>query len=344
MTALDEPPRRSRDRVRRLPLLRGVRDALRRHPRATAIGFSVVAAAILVAVLYGRRDEFATALTRASIPVLLLATLLQISALLSRTEAWHRTIEAAGGTVPRRALYQASSMGYVSSIVSSQLGAAARIAALRRSSPATSPKATTLVAAEMPIMAIEVGLAAIASFTVMGPMGWPWWLPFPIMAVTALAAAGLRRLGHRSPRPLWQGLAVLGRLRPFLFVLFFVLGAVLSQIARNWLLLNAVGVSASPLDATAVLIAMVLLSLLPVGPSAGAGAVVLILGQNGVAAAAAAGLLATVTGTVGGLAFAGWAAGDHLWGLRRLRGGEGSSAAGGRRPPSEGPRPRPGGD
>jgi hypothetical protein len=45
--------------------------------------------------------------------------------------------------------------------------------------------------------------------------------------------------------------------------------------------------------------------------------VVLILGANGVAATAAAGVLLTVTGTAGALTFASWAAADHLWRRRR---------------------------
>ena len=65
-------------------------------------------------------------------------------------------------------------------------------------------------------------------------------------------------------------------------------------------MLHAVGVNAS-FDAIAVLIAVVTLAQLPVGPSVGAAAAVLILGSDGVAAAAAAGVLMTVTGTVGGL-------------------------------------------
>jgi hypothetical protein len=44
----------------------------------------------------------------------------------------------------------------------------------------------------------------------------------------------------------------------------------------------------------------------------GAAAVVLILGAGGVAATAAAGVLLTVTGTVGALCFAAWAALDRL--------------------------------
>jgi uncharacterized membrane protein YbhN (UPF0104 family) len=96
-----------------------------------------------------------------------------------------------------------------------------------------------------------------------------------------------------------------------------VLVAVFAQIFRNWLLLHAVGVDASFFDAIAVLIAVVTLAQLPVGPSVGAAAAVLILGSDGVAAAAAAGVLLTVTGTVGGLTFAAWAGADKLWSLSR---------------------------
>ena len=77
-------------------------------------------------------------------------------------------------------------------------------------------------------------------------------------------------------------------------------------------MLHAVGVDVSLLDATAVLIAMVTLSQLPVGPSVGAAAVVLILGTNGVAATAAAGVLLTATGVAGALCFATWAALDRF--------------------------------
>ena len=43
----------------------------------------------------------------------------------------------------------------------------------------------------------------------------------------------------------------------------------------------------------------------------------LILGSQGVPAAAAAGLLLTVTGTIGGLCFAAWAGADHFWAATR---------------------------
>jgi uncharacterized membrane protein YbhN (UPF0104 family) len=136
--------------------------------------------------------------------------------------------------------------------------------------------------------------------------------------VIAAASAGLRHLALRKGRQLWSGLAVLRSRRGGSLVAGFVLLAVFAQIFRNWLLLHAVGVDASFFDAIAVLIAVVTLGQLPVGPSVGAAAAVLILGRDGVAAAAAAGVLMTATGTLGGLCFAGWAGADQLW-LRSRR-------------------------
>jgi uncharacterized membrane protein YbhN (UPF0104 family) len=279
---------------------------------------SLATAAILGYVLAGRRHEFAHALQSASIWVLLATALLQVVALVSRSEAWHLTIEAAGGSVARRVLYRASALQVLGGTVNGHLGVAVRIAALRRSSPEVSPQVPTLIAAEFPILAVEAALAALTSFTLIGPLGLPWWLPLIAIAVVGTISAGLRRLALGKGRELWKGLAVLRQLRSGSRVVGFVLVAVFAQIFRNWMLLHAVGVDASFFDAIAVLIAVVTLSQLPVGPSVGAASAVLILGHDGVAATAAAGLLTTVTGTVGGLFFAAWAGADHLV-IRRAR-------------------------
>jgi uncharacterized membrane protein YbhN (UPF0104 family) len=273
-------------------------------------------------VLSGRRAEFTQALSSVSAAVIAVTALLQAVALVSRSEAWHLTIEAAGGKIERRVLYRASSMQVLGGLLNSHLGVAARIAALRRSSPEICPQVPTLVAAEFPILAVEAMLAALASFTLVGPLGLPWWLPLVCLAVISAVSAGLRRLALSKGRELWRGLAVLRSLRGGSRVVGFVLVAVFAQILRNWMLLHAVGVDASLFDATAVLIAVVTLGQLPVGPTVGAAASVLILGSQGVAAAAAAGVLLTVTGTLGGLCFAAWAGVDRVWSaLVNRRGG-----------------------
>lgn len=289
-----------------------LREFGRRHALALTVAGTIGTGAALVFVLVGQRDEFTFALSRVAVGTLAVAVLLQVVALLARSEAWHLSIEAAGGTVARRVLYRASSMQVLGSVLNAQLGVAARISALRRASPRVSPQVPTLIAAEFPILAVEATLAALASFTLIAPLGLPWWLPLIAVAAFATASAGLRRLALRTGRELWKGLAVLRNLAGGTRVIGLVLVAVFAQIFRNWLLLHAVGVDASFLDAIALLIAVAVLGQLPIGPTTGAAAAVLILGSDGVAAAAATGVLLTVTGTVGGLCFAGWAGADRL--------------------------------
>ena len=283
----------------------------RRHRVPLTVVGTLATAAALAFVLVGRRDEFAKAISEVALWTLLVTVVLHITALLARSEAWHLSVEAAGGTVARRMLYRASSMQVLGAVLNGQLGVAARIAALRRWSPATSPRVPTLIAAEFPILAVEATLAALASFTLIGPLGLPWWPPLIGVALIMAASAGLRRLALRKGHELWKGLAVLRSLGGGSRVVAFVLVAVFAQILRNWLMLHAVGVDASVLDAVALLIAAVVFGQLPIGAMSGTAAAVLILGSNGVAAVAAAGVLLTATGTIGGACFAAWAGADH---------------------------------
>jgi uncharacterized membrane protein YbhN (UPF0104 family) len=293
-------------------MLLSLRRFQRRHPKLVGIGFATIVTAVVVIALWGRRHDFATAIQRAPLWLLLCAVGLQIVALLTRTEAWRICVLAAGGTIGRRRLYRASSMGYVGSLVNAQLGAAARIAALRRSAPAESPRVAPLLTAEVPIMVVEGMLAAIASVTLIAPLGLPWWGPLVALAVALGVSSGLRSLARGTGRGLRRGLNVMRNLNGSALIIGLILVATFAQIARNWLVLHAVGVDVSVFDATAVLIAQVTLAQLPLGPSTGAASTVLILGPHGVAAVAAAGVLLTATGTVGGGLFALWALFDRL--------------------------------
>jgi uncharacterized membrane protein YbhN (UPF0104 family) len=281
---------------------------------------ALTTAGLLAALLYGRRAELASAVSSAPFWILAIAAVLQVVALLARTEAWHLSIEAAGGRVTRRVLYRASSMQVLGSLVSGQLGAAARMVALRRSGAGRCPRLPTLIAAEVPILSVEISLAALASFTLIGPLGLPWWSPLVAAAGIAVGWAALGRLALCTGRELWRGLAVIRCRRGGRRVASLVLVAVFGQIFRNWLLLHAVGVDASFFNAIAVLIAVVSFGQLPTGPAVGAAAAVLILGSHGVAASAAAGVLMTATGTIGALTFAGWAGADRLWSHARAGG------------------------
>ena len=291
---------------------------VRRHPTAVTIAGCMTVVVALAITLADKGGEFVRSLGAAPLWILAVAILLHVAWLVARSESWHVCVEAAGGSVSRRRLYRASSLGYLGNLFNGQFGLAVRIAALRRSAPADSPKPSVLVAAELPIVVIEIGLAAICSFTLIGPLGAPWWIaPVVLAAMAAIFAAGGRLLRDRR-EGFWRGLSAMrclgGRNRIVALTVF----AVCAQIVRNWLVLKGIGADASIFDSTALLIGMAALGLLPVGPSLGAAAAVLILGAHGVAAVAAAGALLTATAAVGAACFAAWALVDRLRGPEPL--------------------------
>jgi hypothetical protein len=290
-----------------------LRSMHRRHPTRVSLAGGTLVAIALALALAGHGREFVTALGSAPIWVLGAAVGLHVVWLIARSEAWSVCIDAAGGSIGRRRLYHASSLGYLGNIFNGQFGLAVRIAALRRTAPAESPRAPVLLAAELPIVVVEAALAAICSFTLIGPLGVPWWIPLICFAAMAAVLGGMQRFARHRREGFWAGIAVLRGMRGRSRIIGLVCVAVVLQIARNWLLLNWSGVDASVLDSTALLIALAVVGLFPVGPSLGAASAVLILGTNGVAASAAAGALLTATAAMGALCFASWALVDRLW-------------------------------
>jgi uncharacterized membrane protein YbhN (UPF0104 family) len=284
--------------------------SFRRRVLLSVLG-ALAVTAVLGFVLARRRGQFTAALHTAPVSLLALAAALQILALLARSEAWNVCVRAAGGTVTRRLLFRAAGIGYLASLVNGSVGMAVRIVSLRRIAPQSTPRVPALVAAEVPIITVEVALAAIFSFTLIAPLGVPWWVPVIAVASTIGVVVALRRVSERHRTGLWTGLAIVrkhGRGR----VIAFTVLAVCAQVARNWLMLHAIGVNVSIFDAMALLIAMFTFGQLPIGPSIGPAAAVLLLGNHGIAAAAAAGVLLTVTGVAGSLCYAAWAITDRI--------------------------------
>ncbi len=256
--------------------------------------------------LAGKRGEFAAALSGTPLWVVGVAVALQLGWLLARSEAWHVCVGAAGGRVERGRVYQASSIGYLGNLFNGQLGMVMRVAALRKTQPEDSPKAPVLLASEFPIVVIEGALAAIMSFTLVKPLGVPWWAPIVGFAVIASATIAIAAFS-RDRQGFWRGFAVLGGLKGRGRVIGLVAFCGALQIVRIWFLLHYTGADASLLDSIALLIGVAVIGVFPVGPSAGVAAAVLILGAEGMGPAAATGALITVTSAVACLTFAGWA-------------------------------------
>jgi hypothetical protein len=267
----------------------------------------------LAVVLAGRWGRLADAAVGASGWLLGAAVALHIGSLVARSEAWNLSVRAAGGTVARRRLYRAASVGYIGNIINGELGFALRIGSLRRSAPAEVPRIATLAATEVPLIVVEVTLATLTSFTLVAPLGLAWWAPLGAFVAMVAVTVALRRLVRRRSAGWRRGLSVLGDGAACTRMAAFVGLAVCAQVVRNWLMLQASGIHASMFDATALLIAVAVLGVLPVGPSVGAAAAVLILGAQGVAGVSAAGVMLTATGTAGALAYAAWAYADRRW-------------------------------
>ena len=295
---------------------RDSRGSSMRRRIAVSVGGAVAVAALLVYVLAGRGSQFSAALRTAPLTLVGLSVLLQIGALLTRTEAWAICVRAAGGTVSRRVLFRSAAFGCVASIVNGSVGMAVRISSVRRAAPLTTPRAPALVAAEVPIITVELALVALFSFTLVAPLGVPLWVPAIIVMLMVGLVALLRHVSDRHRTGLGAGLAVL-RMQSRGRLITFALLAVCAQVLRNWLMLHAIGVQVSIFDSMALLIVMFTVGQLPIGPSTGPAATVLILGAHGVAAAAAAGVLVTLTGIIGSLIFAAWAATDSIANRRR---------------------------
>jgi hypothetical protein len=279
---------------------------------AVTVGGTLLVTAALAFGLWDKRDEFAAALGDASVWILAGAAALQVLWLISRSEAWHVCVGAAGGAVDRRRLYRASAVGYLGNLFNSHFGMGVRIAALRRSAPETSPNVSTLITAEMPIIVIEAALAAICSFTLIGPLGLPWWAPAIFLGVAAAVVIGLTKLAKGRRNGFWAGLGVMRGLGSRNTIIALVMFATGAQVVRNWLVLEGLDVDVSMLDSVALLIGAAVVGLLPVGPTLGVATAVLILGSNGVALTAAAGALLTATGAAGALCFAAWALLDRM--------------------------------
>lgn len=286
---------------------------------AVAALVTLGAVAALVVVLAGRRGQFTTAVLTAPIWLLVIAAVLHLLSLVTRSEAWNFCMRTAGGRTPRRIVFRAAGLGALAGVLSAQLGVAARIGAIRRTAPATSLRTPALVAAEIPIIAVEATLAALFTFTLIGPLRLPMWVPLPVIALMAALVAGLHRLARRHVSGAWRGLAAVREMRGRGRLVGLVVLGVLAQIARNWLVLHAVGLNTSPLNAIAILIVTVSLSPLPIGAGVSATATVLILGSHGIADTAAAGVLLTATATTAALCYATWACSDHAFTALRAR-------------------------
>jgi hypothetical protein len=195
------------------------------------------------------------------------------------------------GTPPSRAaIHSANAGAFVAGSLEPHAAMPARVALLRRLAPGHVPHATHIAVADVPIFLLEVaGAAALLGLT------GTWWAP--PAALFVLVAARLAA-GRRATR----GLAVLADRRRRGALAALVACVVGCGVARVWLVLAVAHLDATPGAAAAAFTALGIFGLLPLGPSAPPGALLLV---SGGASALAAGLALSATSIGAVLVYAG---------------------------------------
>jgi hypothetical protein len=219
----------------------------------------------------------------ATVPVSALVALagLHLVSLVARSEAWRLSLAAIGDSRPSRtAIHTANAGAFVAGSLQGHAAIPARVALLRRLAPDEAPHPAHVAVADVPIFLLEVaGASLLLALT------GAWWAP--PAAVATLVGARLIA-GRRATR----GLAVLADGKRRVALATLVACIVACGALRVWVVLAVMHLDASPAAAAGAFAALGLFGLLPLGPSAPPGALLVVSGGAG---ALAAGLALSAT-------------------------------------------------
>jgi hypothetical protein len=229
--------------------------------------------AALAWLCHSRADEVEGALRSVAASAFALMVALHALTLAARSEAWRLSLAAVEDRVPpRRAVHLTNAGAFVAGAVVAHGALPARVALMRRLAPDRAPRPAQIAVADAPIFLLELCLTALLLIVVTPLAG-------AALALALLALLACGRLPHR-------GLAVLGDARRRAGLLAWVTALTVLAVTRVAVALAASGVAAGPAEVGATFAALGVFGLLPLGPSAPAGATVAIAGTGGEALAA----------------------------------------------------------
>jgi hypothetical protein len=245
----------------------------------------------VLALCVARHDELLTAVATVPPITLLGLAALHLLGLVARSEAWRLSLGAIGGApLGRRIVHTANAGAFVVGSLEAHATMPARIALLRRLAGRDAPHPGHVAVADLPMLLIEVAIAAL----LLGMTG-EWWAPPAAVGVLVVARLAAGRKATR-------GLAVLADVRRRAALTGLVAFIVCCGLARIWLTLSVVHLDASPSEVAVAFAMLGAFGLLPLGPSAPPGALLVLTGGAG---ALAAGLVLSATSITGVLLYAG---------------------------------------
>jgi hypothetical protein len=274
---------------------------------------------VMAYVIARHGSDVSRAAERTPATTLVIVILLALLTLLARSEAAVACLTAMGNRPSRLDIHPASAAAFVVSTLNHYLASPVRAAVLKRLDRGRAPTIPQMIMVDAATYLIEGLLAAVLIVISASALKLQWWMPV-LAVVGALAALAVALAVRRRFQRLaaFRGLEMLAHSRQRLVVLALALIIFAGQIGRTLLVLRATGLHPSLLQAGATFVAGGVLSSLLAGPAAGtAAAPLIIFGHRSLAAAAAAGLILSITALVAALVYALACGPVVVWRLRR---------------------------
>lgn len=275
--------------------------------------------AVLVYVIAGNGGQIAHAFKRTSLAQLALVTGLAFVTLIARTEAVVACLNAMGERPLRRDIHAANSLTFLAATINHYASSIVRGALMRRIDRDRSPTIPQMVMVDTSTTLIEALIVGILVVVSASALKLDWWVPvlilFACVSGVAVALHLRQRFAHRE---LFRGLDVLVHSRQRVVVAGLMLVVIVTQVVRTLIVLRAVGLDPTLLQAVATFVAGGVLSSLFAGPGAGtAGGPLIVFGHTSLAASAAAGLELSITSLIAGIIYAIVGGPMFLWRLRQ---------------------------
>ena len=287
----------------------------------SSIAGSIAVVGLLAYLLATNGPKIGQAVRRTSVLDLVVATLLALITLVARTEAVVACLDAMGERPHRRDIHSSNSLTFLASFVNHYLSSVVRAALMRRVDRERSPTIPQMIMVDTSTTLIEGLVVALLVVASAGALKLDWWIPSLLVlagiAGIAIALGARHRFAHLG---VFRGLDVLAHSRQRIVVAFLMVVVVTTQVSRTFIVLSAVGLHPSLLQAVATFVAGGILSSLLAGPGGGtAAAPLLVFGHQSVAASAAAGLELSITSLIAGMIYAVSGGPVFAWRLRQIQ-------------------------
>jgi hypothetical protein len=295
-----------------------------RRPRLrllSSIAGSIAVVGLLAYLLASNGTKIEQAARRTSVADLVIVTLLALITLLARTEAVVACLNAMGQRPHRRDIHSSNSLTFLAAFFNHYLSSVVRAALMRRVDRERSPTIPQMIMVDTSTTLIEGLVVALLVVASAGALKLHWWIPALLVLAGIVGIAAALGARHRFAHVgVFRGLDVLAHSRQRIVVAGLMVVVVTTQVVRTLIVLRAVGLQPTLLQAVATFVAGGILSSLFVGPGGGTAAgPLLVFGHQSVAASAAAGLELSITSLIAGMVYAVSGGPIFAWRLRQIQ-------------------------